>query len=88
MSDAAEYAQLYQLMQKVARLERKMDFILQHLGLEYDEQDEPAPAYIGQIKSLLQRGNKIEAIKIYREATGVGLAEAKAAVEAIEAGRL
>lgn len=87
MSNTAEYTQLYQLMQKVARLERKIDFILQHLDLEYDEQDEPTPAYIGQIKSLLQRGNKIEAIKIYREATGVGLAEAKAAVEAIEAGR-
>lgn len=87
MSDAAEYSQLYQLTQKVARLERKIDFILQHLGLEYREQDEPAPAYIGQIRSLLQRGNKIEAIKIYREATGVGLAEAKAAVEAIAAGR-
>ena len=27
------------------------------------------------------RGHKIEAIKIYREHTGVGLAEAKAAVE-------
>ncbi|NJN97033.1 MAG: hypothetical protein HC875_24520 [Anaerolineales bacterium] len=87
MSDAAEYSQLYQLMQKVARLEQKIDFILQHLDLEYREQDEPAPAYIGQIRSLLQQGNKIEAIKIYREATGVGLAEAKAAVEAIEAGR-
>ncbi len=87
MSDAAEYSQLYQLMQKVAQLERKIDFILRHLDLEYQEPDEPAPAYIGQIRSLLQRGNKIEAIKMYREATGVGLAEAKAAVEAIEAGR-
>lgn len=39
-----------------------------------------------QINDLIRRGSKIEAIKIYREATGVGLKEAKGAVEAIEAG--
>ncbi|MBI3866789.1 MAG: ribosomal protein L7/L12 [Planctomycetia bacterium] len=32
----------------------------------------------------MQRGEKIQAIKIFREQTGVGLAEAKAAVEQIE----
>ena len=39
-----------------------------------------------QIHSLLQSGKKIEAIKIYRQATGVGLKEAKDAVEALERG--
>jgi ribosomal protein L7/L12 len=39
-----------------------------------------------QINQLLQAGNKIEAIKIYRQATGVGLKEAKDAVEAFERG--
>ena len=38
------------------------------------------------IKEALYRGRKIEAIKIYRKATGMGLAEAKAAVETLEAG--
>ncbi len=37
-----------------------------------------------QVRELLQRGNKIEAIKIYIEATGAGLREAKDAVDAIE----
>jgi ribosomal protein L7/L12 len=37
-----------------------------------------------QVRLLLQQGNKIEAIKVYREATGCGLKEAKDAVEAIE----
>lgn len=36
---------------------------------------------------MLAQEGKIPAIKFYREQTGVGLAEAKAAVEAIEAGR-
>jgi len=40
-----------------------------------------------QIRELLASGDKIAAIKRYREATSVGLAEAKAAVEALEAGR-
>lgn len=39
-----------------------------------------------QIRKLLASGNKIGAIKLYREETGTGLAEAKSAVEAIEAG--
>ena len=37
-----------------------------------------------QIKELSAKGEKIAAIKLYREATGVGLKEAKDAVEAIE----
>jgi len=40
-----------------------------------------------EIKNLLVSGRKIEAIKRYREETGAGLAEAKDAVESLEAGR-
>lgn len=39
-----------------------------------------------EIKNLIERGNKINAIKVYRETFGVGLKEAKDAVEAIERG--
>ena len=34
-----------------------------------------------EMHDLLRRGRTIEAIKLYRERTGVGLAEAKAAVD-------
>lgn len=37
--------------------------------------------------AALERGGKIEAIRVYRERTRAGLAEAKQAVEALEAGR-
>jgi ribosomal protein L7/L12 len=37
-----------------------------------------------QVRDLLERGEKINAIRLYREATGGGLTEAKQAVEAIE----
>lgn len=39
-----------------------------------------------EVLELLAQNRKIEAIKRYREVTGAGLAEAKAAVEAIESG--
>lgn len=39
-----------------------------------------------QIRSLIERGRKIEAIKAAREVYGLGLAEAKSYVEALQAG--
>lgn len=39
-----------------------------------------------ELKALLAAGQKIEAIRIFREKTGVGLAEAKSAIEAIADG--
>jgi endonuclease V-like protein UPF0215 family len=38
-----------------------------------------------RVKEALFRGNKIEAIKLYRAEAGVGLAEAKNAIEKLEA---
>jgi ribosomal protein L7/L12 len=39
-----------------------------------------------EIRALLSEGQKIQAIKLYRERTGVGLKKAKDAVEAIQRG--
>lgn len=41
---------------------------------------------LGEIQNLIQSGKKIEAIKLFRETFGVGLKEAKDAVEALERG--
>jgi ribosomal protein L7/L12 len=71
-----------ELQRRLARLEKKTDAIMQHLGLEYEP---PAPGGSDTVLSLIRAGKKIEAIKIYREETGAGLKEAKDAVEAIEA---
>ncbi|MEZ4651089.1 MAG: ribosomal protein L7/L12 [Candidatus Eisenbacteria bacterium] len=44
----------------------------------------PPPADVeARVRALLAQKKKIEAIKLYREATGCGLKEAKEAVEAL-----
>ena len=39
--------------------------------------------YMNEIKNALREGHKIQAIKIYKEATGLGLKESKDAVDAL-----
>ncbi|MFJ7075393.1 ribosomal protein L7/L12 [Streptomyces sp. NPDC098781] len=61
---------------RVARVERKLDLVLDHLGLR--ENDDPR---MSEVAALLRDDKKIQAIKVYREITGAGLKEAKEAVE-------
>ena len=69
---------------RMARLEKKVDVLLDHFGLG-DQFRIPAN---DQILQLLQANRKIEAIKVYRETTGVGLREAKQAVEDMQRQRI
>jgi len=48
--------------------------------------DTPVDAVIERVHADLAAGNTIQAIKTYRDGTGVGLKEAKEAVDAIAAG--
>lgn len=65
-----------ELTRRLNRLEDKVDLLLNHAGVE-----EPPLPRQDEVVSLVRAGKKIEAIKVYREATGAGLAEAKRAVE-------
>jgi hypothetical protein len=67
---------------RLQRIEHKLDLILTHLGIEYV----PPPKAAWQ-ELADDPARKIEAIKVYREQTGVGLAEAKKAVEEYIEGR-
>ncbi|NBR07220.1 MAG: hypothetical protein EBT92_15845 [Planctomycetes bacterium] len=62
---------------RLQRVERKLDAIINHLGIVMNSGVDP------QIIELVQAGKKIEAIKLYRESTGVGLKEAKDFVESL-----
>ncbi|MGD6747767.1 ribosomal protein L7/L12 [Streptomyces sp. BH106] len=68
---------------RAARVERKLDLVIGHLGIETGTL---VPGLDG-VRALVRDGKKIEAIKAYREATGVGLKEAKDEVERIESGQ-
>jgi ribosomal protein L7/L12 len=43
----------------------------------------PTTEWMAEVRELVAGGNKIQAIKVYREHTGLGLKEAKDAVEAL-----
>ncbi|MEW2402698.1 hypothetical protein [Streptomyces sp. NPDC046862] len=63
---------------RTARLERKVDLVLESLGVEYVD-----PA-LDEVDTLVREGKKIQAIKRYRIITGANLSEAKDAVERME----
>ncbi len=66
--------------QRIFMLERKVNFLIKHFGLEADFEVE-APVGLEDVVALVRRSDKIGAIKLYREKTGVGLVEAKKAVD-------
>ena len=71
------------LKSRLNELEDKLQFLYRRLNIDY-LQPGSHPALAPQVQDALRRGNKIEAIKIYRELTGVGLAEAKDAIDRAE----
>jgi hypothetical protein len=63
---------------RLRRIERKLDLIIQHLAIETGE----TTAMPDEARRLADKGQKVQAIKAYREATGADLREAKEAIEA------
>jgi len=76
-------ADIQLLKSRINELEDRLNFLYRRLNIEYADPNSD-PGVAPQIKEALRRGNKIEAIKIYRELTGVGLAEAKQAIDRAE----
>lgn len=81
---------------RLAAIEEKLDRLLARLGLDDDADPATAvplavagraPGLAGaeaEIVALMQAGKKIQAIKVYRQATGAGLKTAKDAVDTME----
>jgi ribosomal protein L7/L12 len=65
---------------QVGALERKLDFVMRYLKLEYKEDE--IPAALAEAANWLRKGNKMEAVKVYRQRTGVDLKEAMQAIDA------
>jgi ribosomal protein L7/L12 len=64
----------------LSRVEAKLDLLLKQANIKF----EPYANLPAGIAGALQSGQKIKAIKIYRQSSGVGLKEAKDFIEAVQ----
>lgn len=71
-------AQLARIQARLRDSEAKLDALLKHLGVELGQFAEPSD----QVKALARDPKmQIQAIKAYREQTGLGLKEAKEVID-------
>jgi len=92
----AEARELLEVKQRLALIEARLQQLFEHLDLkpredagggwrgDRGEGEAVDPASDPEIQDLLAKGNEMQAIKRYRELTGLGLKEAKDAI--IQAG--
>jgi hypothetical protein len=74
------------LTRRILELERRMDLLFDHLKVEGPRLAAPAGQPGPGVRALLDRGDKIGAIALVREQTGMGPAEAKRTVEQMVGG--
>jgi ribosomal protein L7/L12 len=93
----AEARELLEIKQRLAALEARLEQLFEHLDLTPGQigtggssggepGDAPDPNEDPEIQDLLAKGNEAQAIKRYRELTGLGLGEAKQAIERAQSG--
>jgi ribosomal protein L7/L12 len=64
----------------LTRVDAKLDLLLRQANIKFDPFASVAP----EITQALREGKKIEAIKLYRSASGAGLKESKDFIEEIQ----
>lgn len=69
------------LERRVAHLESLVHFLATHVAV--DISTVPQTGITDEVYELVRRGKKVQAIKLYREITGAGLAEAKNVIDSI-----
>jgi hypothetical protein len=69
-----------QSLLRLSRVEAKVDTLLKHARIEFDESQGAPPG----VAAAIAQGRTIEAIKLYRAASGLGLAEAKERVDELK----
>ena len=66
---------------RLHRIESQLDHIIQHMGIDFHDPASPA-GLSDEVRRLAEEGMKIAAVRRHREQTGVGLLEAKQAIDA------
>jgi ribosomal protein L7/L12 len=77
--------EIQKLNRRISQLEGQVAFLYKHLGMEFVP--ESAPTDDARIVDALKKGNKIDAIRLYREINNVGAQDAINAVNEMQ-GRL
>lgn len=75
-----------ELTRRILELERRMDLLFDHLKVEGQRLVPPTGVLGPGVRELLDRGDRLGAITLVREQTGMGLAEAKRTVEQMVGG--
>jgi ribosomal protein L7/L12 len=83
--DEADRTRLYELEQRVALLETKLTAMAQSMNVTFTVQPQPSDQLGGELLQLIASGQRIDAIKRLREATGLGLKEAKDQIDEMAA---
>jgi ribosomal protein L7/L12 len=74
--------ELLELKQRLALVESRLEQLFEHLDIAPRDAPGPGDAVNDpEIQDLLAKGNEAQAVKRYRELTGVSIAEAKSAIE-------
>ena len=83
-----ESQQLLEIKQQLAALQQKVDHLYEHLTggvLGFNAQVPPLVTGVteasAEVVELARRGDKVNALRLYRAQTGLSLAESKAAVD-------
>jgi len=78
-----EVRRFNELVQQVKGLDRKLTFLMQHLGVVYRDPSPPSD----EVAQLVIKGDRLAAVRLFMKNNGVDLMAAKQAVDDI-AGRL
>jgi ribosomal protein L7/L12 len=76
-----QVSQLQKRVTSLSRVEAKVDLLLRHAGIA---QHDPYANLPTPVIEAIQRGEKIQAIKLYREASGATLKDAKDFIEEVQ----
>jgi ribosomal protein L7/L12 len=82
--DSEERTRFAHLEARMHQMEQAMQAVLSRLGINPAEVIPQVSQQHQAIQNALMSGDKIKAIKLYGEQYGVGLIEAKAAIDAME----
>jgi hypothetical protein len=66
-------------LNRLSRLDAKVDVLLKHAGIAFDEFQDCPP----DVREAIDRNETVLAIKRYRQATGAGLKEAKEFIDEV-----